>query len=131
MSLTYEQKVPLDDHVRVRKFDPAKSVFGAPRSLESASETGDASIDDVFSSQDAAGRVHVVWRSNLTTDQLRYTRSDTAGNEYAAPGTLATGEGYAHPVVGTGADAAGWIAWQAERCELGDPRDAPRDDDAR
>ena len=111
--LTYEQKVPLDDHVRVRRFDPAKNAFGAPRSLESTSETGDAAIDDVFSSQDASGRVHVVWRSNLTSDQLRYTRSDAAGTEFAAPGTLATGEDYAHPVVGTGADAAGWLAWQA------------------
>ena len=109
--LTYEQKVPLDDHVRARRFDAAKSVFGAPQSLESTSDTGDASIEDVFSSQDASGRVHVVWRSNLTTDQLRYTRSD--GATFAAPGTLATGEGFAHPVVGTGADAAGWLAWQA------------------
>jgi hypothetical protein len=113
VSLTYEQKIPLDDHVRVRKFDAAKNAFGAPRSLESASETGDATIDDVFSSQDAAGRVHVVWRSELTTDQLRYTRSDLAGNVFAVPGTLATGERYAHPVIGTGPDAAGWIAWQA------------------
>ena len=111
--LTYEQKVPLDDHVRVRQFDTAKNVFGAPRSLESASDTGDASIDDVFSSQDATGRVHVVWRSNLTTDQLRYTRSDAGGGAFAAPGTLATGEAYAHPVVATGPDAAGWLSWQA------------------
>jgi hypothetical protein len=111
--LTYEQKVPLDDHVRVRRFDPAKSTFGAPRSLESTSDTGDAAIDDVFSSQDGAGRIHVVWRSNLTSDQLRYTRSDTTGGVFAAPGTLATGEDYAHPVVGTGPDAAGWLAWQA------------------
>lgn len=111
--LTYEQKVPLDDHVRVRRFDAATNAFGAPRSLESTSDTGDASIDDVFSSQDATGRVHVVWRSNLTTEQLRYTRSDAAGAAFAAPATLATGEDYAHPVVGTGPDAAGWIAWQA------------------
>jgi len=113
--LTYEQKVPLDDHVRVRKFDPAKSAFGAPRSLESASDTGDAAIDDVFSSQDATGRVHVVWSSNLTTDQLRYTRSDASGATFATPGTLATGEAYVHPVVATGPDGAGWIAWQGDR----------------
>jgi hypothetical protein len=113
--LTYEQKVPLDDHIRVRRFDPAKNAFGAPRSLESTSDTGDATIDDVSSSQDATGRVHVVWSSNLTSDQLRYTRSDASGATFAAPGTLATGEAYVHPVVATGPDGAGWIAWQGDR----------------
>ena len=74
---------------------------------------GDATIDGVSSSQDASGRVHVVWQTHLTTSVLRYTRSDAGGGTFAAPGTLATGaEDYEHPYVATGPDAAGWIAWQ-------------------
>ena len=111
--LTYAQKIPLDDHVRVRRFDAAGNSFGAPRSLESTADTADATIDGVSSSQDASGRVHVVWQTHLTTSLLRYTRSDAGGGTFAAPGTLATGtEDYEHPYVATGPDAAGWIAWQ-------------------
>jgi len=106
--LTYEQKVPLDDHVLVRHFDPAGSVFGASRRLESGAEI-DGTVDDVTSGQDAAGRVHVVWRGDKV---LRYTRSDQAGSTFAAPVTIAAGEQFANPEVGAGPDGTGWVVWQ-------------------
>lgn len=110
--LSYEQKVPLDDHVLVRRFDAAKSTFGAPRSLESGDET-DAVVDDTSSAQDGAGRLHVVWRTDLDQKLLRYTRSDAGGGRFAAPATIAQGESFMNPEAGAGPDGAGWVVWQA------------------
>ncbi len=109
--LTYAQKVPVNDHVRVRKFDAAKSVFGAPRSIEASAET-DAVVDDVSSGEDAAGHVNVVWRTDLESNVLRYTRSDASGGTFAPPVTLATGESFKNPEVATGADGSGWVVWE-------------------
>ncbi len=109
--LTYSQKIPLDDHVRIRRFDPAKNTFETPRSLESSAET-DAVVDDVSSGQDGAGQVHVVWRTDLEGNVLRYTRSDASGATFAGPVTLATGEAFINPEVGAGPDGTGWALWQ-------------------
>lgn len=111
--LTYAQKVPLDDHVRVRRFDAAKNVFGTARSLESSTET-DSIVDDVSSGQDGAGRVHVVWRTDLGSNLLRYTRSDPSGGTFAAAATIAQRELFANPEVGAGPDGTGWVLWQGE-----------------
>lgn len=116
--LSYEQKLPLDDHVLVRRFDPAKNTFSAARAIESAAEP-DSSIDDASSGQDAAGRLHVVWRTELEQKNLRYTRSDPGAGTFAAPVTIAQGETFANPEVAAGPSGAGWVVWQ------GGPGDAP------
>jgi len=109
--LSYEQKVPLDDHVLIRRFDPVNDTFSAPRSLEGPGDE-DASLDGVSSAQDAGGRLHVVWRSTLDDRYLRYARSTAGGETFQAPpATLARGELFANPEVAAGPGGAGWAVW--------------------
>ena len=111
--LTYDQQLPLDDHVLVRRFDVAKRSFGTARSIESAAEI-DSGLADASSGQDPAGRLHVVWRTDLQTKLLRYARSDAKGTTFGTPATLAEGENFLNPEVAAGTGGAGWVVWQAE-----------------
>ena len=76
--LSYEQQKPLDDHVLVRRFDPAKNTFGSAKTIESDEEI-DSGLDDASSGQDPAGRLHVVWRTDLQQKLLRYAVSTPSG----------------------------------------------------
>ena len=110
--LTYRQSVPIDDHLLLRKFDPATNTFGAARALEGSSVI-DAGVDYPSSSQDGAGRVHVVWRSLYDTKRLRYTVSDPTGTTFSAPADLAQNDDFfLNPEVGAGPDGQGWAVWQ-------------------
>lgn len=109
--LSYEQKLPLDDHVLLRRLDPAKDTFGSARTVESAGET-DSAIDDASSAQDPAGRLHVVWRTTLEAKLLRYARSAPAAGAFTAPVTLAQGETFMNPEVAAGPDGTGLAVWQ-------------------
>ena len=111
--LSYDQQQPLDDHVLVRRFDPVKNTFGAARSVEAAAEI-DSGVADASSGQDATGRLHVVWRTDLQQKLLRYTRSDPGGGTFGAPATLAEGESFVNPEVAAGPSGAGWVVWQAD-----------------
>jgi hypothetical protein len=109
--LSYEQKVPLDDHVLIRRFDPVKNTFSVARTLEGPGDE-DASLDGASSAQDAGGRLHVVWRSTLDDRYLRYTRSSAGGASFQSPpATLARGEVFANPEVAAGPGGAGWAVW--------------------
>ena len=110
--LSYEQQKPLDDHVLIRRFDTVKNTFGAARTIESEAEI-DSGLDDVSSGQDPAGRVHVVWRTDLQQKLLRYSVSDPAGAGFGAPATIAQDETFLNPEVAAGTSGAGWVVWQA------------------
>lgn len=111
--LSYDQQKPLDDHVLVRRFDPVKNVFGPSRAIES-DEAVDSGLADTSSGQDAAGRVHVVWRTDLQQKLLRYSVSTPAGATFGAPATIAEGEAFLNPEVAAGPSGAGWVVWQSE-----------------
>ncbi len=111
--LSYDQQQPLDDHVLVRRFDAAKNTFGTARAVESTAAI-DSGLADASSGQDATGRLHVVWRTDLQEKLLRYTRSDPGGGTFSPPATLAEGESFSNPEVAAGPGGAGWVVWQAE-----------------
>lgn len=109
--LTYRFFVPGDNHLVLRRFDPAAGNFTAPRNIEGASPIDD-SVDDPDSFQDAAGRLHVVWRSLFDGGRLRYIRSDDGGATFTVPASLGTGESYVDPQISANATGSGWAAWQ-------------------
>ncbi len=111
--LSYDQQQPLDDHALVRRFDPVKNTFGTARAVESTAEI-DSGLADVSSGQDPAGRLHVVWHTDLEQKLLRYVRSDPSGAAFSTPATIASGETFINPEVGAGSSGAGWAVWQAE-----------------
>jgi hypothetical protein len=106
--LTYQQRVPGDDHLGLRKLE--SGTFGAPRYLESPSDV-DSGIGYPSSAQDGSGRVHVVWRSLYDTKRLRYTRSDATGATFGEPLNIAQGEFFLEPEVAAGPDGNGWAVW--------------------
>lgn len=108
--LTYQNRVPLDDHLGIRRFDPATNTFGAPRYLESAGVV-DAGVGYPSSGQDAAGRVHAAWSSGYDTGRLRYVRSDPTGATFTEAANIAQGETFLDPEVGAGADGNGYAVW--------------------
>lgn len=109
--LTYLNKVTLDPHFAIRRFDTGTDTFGAPRYLESAGAI-DTDVGYPSSSQDASGRVHGVWRTLHDTGRLRYVRSDTTGATFSEPANLAAGETFIDPEVAAGPDGNGWAVWE-------------------
>ena len=109
--LTYRRVVPSDDRVVLRRFDAATNTFGAATEIQGG-DVIDDSADYPDSSQDAAGRVHVVWLSRYADDRLRYARSDTTGANFSAPANIAQGETFIAPDVAAAPDGGGWAAWQ-------------------
>ena len=100
---------PGEEHLRRRRARSSRP----PRST--------AALDDVSSGQDAAGRLHVVWRTDLEQKLLRYTRSDPGGGTFAAPATLAEGETFVEPG-GRGGTERRRLGRLAGRRRLADPR---------
>ncbi len=131
--LSYLDDVTGDNHLALRKLDPASGAFGPSTFVEGA----DAIDNDVGypdSTQDPSGRLHAVWRSLADDGRLRYVRSGTAGTGFGAPVTLATGETFVEPEIGAGGDGNGWVVWRntssgkvrAVRIDLGgDPGSTP------
>lgn len=109
--LHYRWFVPNDNHVGLRRFDPAAKTFGAPRYLEGDDPIDDAGADDPDTTVDGSGRVHAVWRSLYDAGRLRYTVSDPTGTTFTTPATLAKHEPFQHPRVAAGPDGHGFAVW--------------------
>lgn len=107
--LSYEHAVTGNGRVALRRFDPATNEFGAAAYV--AGGGIDADPDDVDSFQDAAGRIHLVWRSLHDGGRLRYTVSDTGAGSFTQPGNLALREDFTDPEVAAGPGGSGFAVW--------------------
>ena len=103
--------MPNNDHVGLRRFDDATDTFGAPTYVEGANSIENYGIYYPHHSQDSAGRLHFVWRSNYDGVRLRYTRSDDGGATWTPVANLAVKESFFGPIVEAGPAGSGFAIW--------------------
>jgi hypothetical protein len=111
--LTYRFGQVGDNRIGLRKFDDATETFGAPSYIEGDDAIENNGIGESSHSQDASGRLHVVWRSLHDGNRLRYRRSDNAGLTFTAAANLATRETFFSPMVAAGPSGAGFAVWRS------------------
>jgi hypothetical protein len=111
--LSYRYGQPTENKIGVRKFNSGTNAFSGPTYVEGSHRVDDSGIALSNHSQDASGRLHVIWRSLYDGNRLRYTRSDTGGGNFSAPANLATRESFFDPVVEAGPTGTGFAAWRA------------------
>lgn len=111
--LTYRYGQPTENRIGLRKFDPLTNTFGAASYIEGDDPIENNGIGESHSSQDASGRLHVVWRSLFDGNRLRYRRSDDAGATFSPAANLATGETFLSPYVEAGPSGSGFAAWRS------------------
>jgi hypothetical protein len=109
--LSYRYFVPNDTRVGLRKLDPVAETFGGPAYVEGASVIDDNGPSETYHSQDANGRLHVVWRSLFDSGRLRYRRSDDGGATFTAAANLAIRETFIEPIVEAGPSGTGFAIW--------------------
>jgi hypothetical protein len=109
--LTYRYFVPNDNRVGLRKFDPVAETFGGAAHIEGPSVIDNNSADYPYHSQDASGRLHVVWRTLHDGGRLRYRRSDDGGASFTAAANLAIQETFIEPIVEAGTAGTGFAIW--------------------
>jgi hypothetical protein len=109
--LTYRYFVPNDNRVGLRKLDPVAETLGGPAHIEGPSVIDNNSADHPYHSQDASGRLHVVWRSLYDSGRLRYRRSDDGGATFTAAANLAVRETFIEPIVEAGPSGTGFAIW--------------------
>jgi hypothetical protein len=109
--LTYKWFVPNDNRLGLRKFDPVSNTFSGPTYIEGADPIDNNSLDYPNHSQDASGRIHVVWRSLHDDGRLRYTRSDDGGATFTPVANLALKETFIDPIVEAGPTGTGFAVW--------------------
>jgi hypothetical protein len=111
--LTYRYGQPTENRVALRKFDAGTGTFGSPTYIEGPDPIENSGLAESFHSQDAFGRLHVVWRTLYDGNRLRYTHSDTSGANFTAAANLATRETFFSPQVEAGPDGNGFAAWRS------------------
>jgi hypothetical protein len=111
--LTYTYGTPSENHIGLRKFDSGTGGFSSPTYVEGADAIENSGIGESFHSQDASGRLHVVWRSLYDGNRLRYTRSDTSGANFSPAANLAARETFFSPKVEAAPDGTGFAAWRS------------------
>lgn len=111
--LTYRYGQPTENRIGLRKFDATTDTFGAPSYIEGADAIENSGIGESNHSQDAGGRLHVVWRSLFDGNRLRYRRSDDGGASFTPAANLATRETFLSPVVEAGPAGTGFAAWRS------------------
>lgn len=109
--LSYSYFVPLDERLRLRRFDDVSKRFGPAVEIQ-----GDSPFDDSVSAstiaEDTTGRVHAAWEAlGGDVDRLRYARTDTNGNAASTLGTLARGERFIDPRMVAGPGNQGLVVW--------------------
>jgi|GEM_PF-1987992 len=110
--MTYSYFVPNNSRVGLRHFDPVTKTFGGPIYIEGSDPIDDPiGFGEPNSFQDPSGRIHVVWESQYDTNRLRYTVSDTSGDNFSTPATLAANEDFLDPEISAGADGHGFATW--------------------
>jgi hypothetical protein len=110
--LTDRQFVPLNEHVLLRKYDPATQRFGAARAIEGSDPIDNSAINP-DSYEDAGGSIHVVYRSNFDGGRLRYLRSDNGGATFSPGQNLAAKEDFRDPRVAADQTGHGFAVWRA------------------
>jgi hypothetical protein len=109
--LTYRYFDPNDNRVGLRRLDPVAETFGGPVHVEGPSVIDNNSADYPHHSQDAAGRLHIVWRTLYDGGRLRYRRSDDGGTTFMPVGNLAIRETFIDPIVEAGPAGTGFAIW--------------------
>jgi len=109
--LSYMNFVANDNHVALRRFDPATNTFGGPVYVEGADPIDNKSLRDPDSFQDPSGRIHAVWSTLHNGGRLRYTVSDPGAAAFSAAATLAKSEGFYEPEIAAGANGRGFVTW--------------------
>lgn len=108
--LSYSYFVPLDERLRLRRFDVTTKRFGPAVEIQGNSAFDD-SVSDSTIAEDPSGRVHAVWESLGEVDRLRYARTDANGNAASTLGTLARGERFIDPRLAAGPGDQGLAVW--------------------
>jgi hypothetical protein len=111
--LTYRYKQATENRIGLRKFNYSTSTFGPASYIEGSDPIENSSLGESSHSQDASGRLHVVWRTLYDGNRLRYTHSDTSGANFTAAANLATRETFFSPQVEAGPDGNGFAAWRS------------------
>ena len=111
--LTYRFGQATENKIGLRKFDTTTNTFGPPSYIEGDDAIENSGIGESHHSQDASGRLHVVWRSLFDGNRLRYRRSDDGGATFTAAGNLATRETFLSPFVEAGPGGTGFAAWES------------------
>jgi hypothetical protein len=127
--LTYRYGQPTENRIGLRRFDGATETFGAPSYIEGDDAIENNGIGESSHSQDASGRLHVVWRSLYDGNRLRYRRSEDAGATFTPAANLATRETFQSPMVAAGPTGSGFAVWRgsgdAVRVVVIDPQAEP------
>lgn len=110
--LTYRFGQPTGNGIRLRKFDSGTGTFGAATSIEGPDPIENNGISESMHSQDASGRLHVVWRSLHDGNRLRYTHSDVTGGNFTPAANLAAHESFFSPMVEAGPAGTGFAVWR-------------------
>jgi hypothetical protein len=111
--LTYRYGQPTENRIGLRKFDPTTNSFGAASYIEGDDPIENNGIGESQHSQDASGRLHVVWRSLFDGNRLRYRRSDDGGATFTPAANLATRETFLSPMVEAGPAGTGFAVWRS------------------
>ena len=111
--LTYRYGQPTENRVGLRKFDAATQTFGSASYIEGSDPIENSGLAESFHSQDASGRLHVVWRTLYDANRLRYTRSDDGGATFTPAANLASRETFFSPMVEAGPSGTGFAAWRS------------------
>jgi len=108
--LAYRRAQPGDDRARMHRYDPDTMTLDAVREIQGP-DALDADVFEPDLTQDAAGRLHAVWRSGLRGGRLRYRRSDDAGGSFSPAGNLAASEPFGDPEVAAAEDGTGFAVY--------------------
>ena len=111
--LTYRFKQATENRIGLRKFDATSNTFGNATYIEGDDPIENSSIQESHHSQDASGRLHVVWRTLYSGNRLRYRRSDDGGATFTPAANLATGESFFSAKVEAGPAGTGFAAWRS------------------
>ena len=111
--LTYRFKQATENRLGLRKFDATSNTFGNATYIEGDDPIENSSIQESHHSQDASGRLHVVWRTLYSGNRLRYRRSDDGGATFTPAANLATGESFFSAKVEAGPAGTGFAAWRS------------------
>jgi hypothetical protein len=110
--LTYRYGTPGENRIGLRKFNATTNTFGAASYIEGPDPIENNSLQESHHSQDAMGRLHVVWRTLHDGNRLRYRRSDNGGATFTPAANLATRESFFSPKVEAGPAGTGFAVWR-------------------
>jgi hypothetical protein len=108
--LAYKTTEPGNDHLSIRRLDEPSATFGGPTRVEGPDPI-DNDVDYPDSTQDAAGRLHFVWRSLYDGGRLRYRATGPAGSGLGPVGNLALRESFYDPQIAAGPSGTGFTVW--------------------